>query len=214
MPNISEAPSDLLTLAKQLQGLAGAGLAFAQNPYEIDRYNEINHVSQTLMAHVMAVPVEQVQHALSNETGYPTPKVDVRGVVVQDGKILLMKEREDNMWSLPGGWADLGLSPAEVAVKEMHEETGYTAKATRLLGIMDRAKHPHPHSVFTVYKIFIQCEITGGEAMGEGIGNEVLDVGFFGPDDLPPLSTKRVTACQVETLFKHAQDPTLPGFWD
>ena len=122
------------------------------------------------------------------DTGYATPKVDVRGVVFQDGKLLLVQERSDGMWTLPGGWADVGDSPADAVIREIREESGYEIRATKLLALLDRNRHNHPPHVNHIYKVFIQCEIIGGSPT---TSHEIQGVGFFAEDEIPELSLTR-----------------------
>jgi ADP-ribose pyrophosphatase YjhB (NUDIX family) len=148
----------------------------------------------------------------SREEGYATPKVDVRGVVIRDGKILLVRELLDGCWSLPGGWADVCESSSECVVREIWEESGFETRAVKLLAVYDRAKHPHvPPFPFHVYKFYFQCEITGGEARGS---NETSEVAFFGRDELPELSVTRVTAEQIQRMFDHYAHPEWPTDYD
>jgi ADP-ribose pyrophosphatase YjhB (NUDIX family) len=141
------------------------------------------------------------------DTGYPTPKVDVRAFVERDGQVLLVREVADGRWSLPGGWADVGWSPAEMAVREVAEESGYQVRAARLLAVWERARHNPPPSLSAVYKLAVACELTGGEPAP---GYETTEVGWFRPDRLPELSLGRITAAQIGRLAVLAAHPELP----
>ena len=150
-------------------------------------------------------PIEALSIYFNDKKEYITPKVDIRAVIFNERKeILLVKEKSDGKWSLPGGWADIGLSPTEIAVKEAFEETGFTVKATKLLAVMDKRCHPHPPQLDYVYKIFIQCEITGGE---QAIAFDILDVAFFAQDAIPELSTDRVLPSQINLMFDYLNNP-------
>jgi ADP-ribose pyrophosphatase YjhB (NUDIX family)/uncharacterized protein YfkK (UPF0435 family) len=195
---------DWLETAKKLQSLAQAGLTYSDNKYDIERYEELRYISMEIMSKFSDTEMETVKNLFSNETGYQTPKVDVRGVVFKDGKILMVKETIDGCWSLPGGWADIGLSPSEVAVKEMREESGFHVKPVRLLAVLDKKLHPHPPSPYHTYKIFILCEITGGEA---GTSIETSEVKFFDRNNLPPLSIERNTESQIQLMFDFLDNP-------
>lgn len=152
-----------------------------------------------------------IKDLFANETGYATPKVDIRSVVFRDKKILMVKENTDGAWSLPGGWGDIGLTPSEVAVKEVREESGFDVKATKLLGVLDKKCHPHPPSLYHVYKMFILCEIIGGQPK-EGIETNAVE--FFAEDDLPSLSIARNTESQIKMAFKHLHNPQEPVYFD
>src|ERR1041384_3810297 len=155
-------------LSQRLQAIAQTGLAYAQDPYDRERYQEILHLSAEMLTGDEPVPTRVAASLFSLERGYATPKVDVRGVVFRDGKLLLVREREDGCWALPGGWADVGLSPAECVQKEVREESGLIVRATRLLAVWDRNKHPHPPHMFHIYKLVFYCELVGGSPSAEG----------------------------------------------
>jgi ADP-ribose pyrophosphatase YjhB (NUDIX family) len=140
-----------------------------------------------------------VKTATPELNGYRTPKVDVRCVVFNEGdEILMVKERVDGRWSLPGGWCDVGYTPVEVAEKEAYEEAGIRVKADRVLAIFDKKCHDHPEDLFYAYKIFIECQ---AEDFAISTGMETLDVGFFPQDGLPELSTPRNTEYQISRMF-------------
>jgi len=194
-----------LEWAKQIQAISQAGLAYSKDIYDLDRFEQLRALSIDILNEYTDVESGKIRELFAGETGYATPKVDIRAVVFQDDRILLVKERLDQFWALPGGWADIGLSPKEVAVKETLEESGYEVRASRLLGIVDKKFHEHPPSPWHVYKIFIQCEITGGQALA---GMETLEVGFFGEHELPQLSTERNTQTQLSKLFELYRNPS------
>ncbi|MGQ3480327.1 NUDIX domain-containing protein [Paenibacillus sp. TY11] len=149
--------------------------------------------------------------SFASEKGYATPKVDIRGVVFKENKILLVREKADQAWALPGGWADISYSPSEVAVKEIEEESGYIVTPKRLLAVMDKKFHHHPPEPYHVYKFFIECELTGGEAKS---GLETLEVGFFNRNDIPLLSLERNTPEQIQTMFQFLDYPNKPVIID
>ncbi len=201
-----------LEWAKQMQAISQAGLEYSRDVYDIERFQQLRELSIEIMQQYTEVESEQIRELFAAETGYATPKVDVRGVVFRDNKILMVKEKIDGHWSLPGGWADIGLSPKEIAIKEVREESGYIVEPIRLLGVLDKKFHAHPPSPWHVYKIFILCEIAGGEATTNT--TETTEVGFFAEDALPPLSVERNTEQQIRTLFEHLRNPQLPVFCD
>lgn len=200
-----------LEWAKEIQAISQAGLAYTKDVYDQERFGQLRALSISIMQEYTEAGEDKIRTLFASETGYQTPKVDVRAVIFQDGKLLLVREKADGAWALPGGWADIGLSPSEVAVKEVQEEAGYEVRAVRLLAVLDKKFHRHPPSPFHVYKMFIQCEITGGAA---GIGTETSAVGFFERDALPPLSEERNTAEQLDRLFNYDNHPDLPVWMD
>ncbi|MGE7623025.1 NUDIX hydrolase [Viridibacillus sp. NPDC096237] len=200
-----------LEWAKQLQSIAQAGLTFSKDVYDLERFELIRTISVEMLSHQTGMDKEKIKDLFANEPGYATPKVDVRAVVFQDNKLLMVRENTDGDWALPGGWADIGLTPSEVAVKEVKEESGFDVKVVKLLGVLDKKCYPHPPSLYHVYKIFIQCEITGGQPM-EGI--ETNAVAFFSENELPTLSTARNTKSQIEWVFKSLNNLQEPVYLD
>ncbi|AOV08137.1 NUDIX hydrolase [Sporosarcina ureilytica] len=200
-----------LEWAKQLQSIAQAGLTYSKDKYDIERFEMIRNISVEMLSQQTKMDNNVIKELFANETGYATPKVDVRAVVFKDNKILMVKEDVENVWALPGGWGDIGLSPSEVAVKEVQEESGFEVKATKLIGVMDKKFHPHPSSAYHVYKFFIQCEIIGGKAE---TGIETSAVDFFAENELPPLSVARNTESQIQLAFKHLHNPQQPVYLD
>ncbi len=200
-----------LDWAKRIQSITQAGLAFSKDPFDQERYEELQKISFEIMSEYTEVKMEKLYGLFQQEKGYQTPKMDVRGVIFEDDKILLVKEKIDNKWSLPGGFCDVGLSPAENVVKEIREEAGYECIPTKLLAVMDMNKHPHPPQAFHYYKIFIQCQVIGGRAT---LGLETKDIGFFSEHSLPSLSTGRNTESQIKMLFTYLRNPSLEPHFD
>lgn len=200
-----------LDWAKQLQSIAQAGLTYSKDVFDLERFEEIRKISVEILEKHTGLEKGLIADLFANETGYATPKVDIRAVVFRDDKILMVRENHDGKWSLPGGWADIGFTPGEVAVKEVKEESGFDVKTVKLLAVTDYKRHPHPPSPYHVYKMFIQCEIVGGQA-AEGV--ETSDVGFFGANELPPLSIPRNTKEQIELAFSFLKNPDQPVYFD
>ena len=186
--------------AMRMQAIAQAGRAYSENPYDIERYKQLQELASEMMAAHSDHEHEHVRDILEGETGYATPKLDIRGVVFDGDKVLLVQETIDGRWSLPGGWADVYSSPSENVVREIREESGYEAVAKRLLAIYDKSRHGYESiSMLYVYKLFFLCELTGGEP---ATSIETSDVGFFGLEELPPLSTTRITEEQIRRMYE------------
>lgn len=200
-----------LEMAKRIQSVALAGLEYSDNKYDLDRYRQVRDMSLEIMAHFTGMTMADLKEVFSAEKGYQTPKVDVRGVVFRGDKILMVKETIDGRWSIPGGWADVGLTPYEVAVKEVWEESGLKVEPVRLLAVLDKKRHAHPPDLFHIYKIFILCREVGGELKG---GMETSETAFFGPDAFPPLSEQRITEEQIRLMYAHRDDPSKPASCD
>ncbi len=193
-----------LEWAKRIQSLSQAGLTFSKDVYDLERYEELRKISVEILEQYTDVSMEKITELFASETGYQTPKLDIRGAVFQNGEILMVREKIDDKWSLPGGFCDVGLSPTENIVKEIKEESGYEVKASRLIALLDMNKHSHPPQPYHYYKLFIHCELVGGQA---GTGIETKDIGFFPENNLPILSTDRNTVEQIEMLFQYHKNP-------
>jgi ADP-ribose pyrophosphatase YjhB (NUDIX family) len=202
-----------LLWAREIQATAQTGLAFTNDIYDRQRYERLRQLAAEIMAEGGGVGSEAIEALFAEQTGYATPKVDVRGAVFQDGKVLLVQERADpGRWALPGGWADVNRSPRECVIAEVREEAGLDVRPIKLAAVYDRARHPHvPPRPFHVYKMFFICEIVGGKPSP---GLETADVAFFAIDELPPLSVGRVLASQISRMLDHAQSPSLPTDFD
>ena len=202
--------TDQVNWAKKIAALARTGLHYSKNHYDSDRYEQLLDIAADMLADAADADKERVRAVLDLDDGYITPKVDVRGAVFRDGKVLLVREVVDGLWSLPGGWADIGDTPSEAVEREIREESGYEARAVKLLAIEDR-KRRHPPSLHDVYKMAFLCELVGGEARTSA---ETTEVGWFSRDNIPPLSLGRVTAEQIARWFKHWRQPDLPTEFD
>ncbi len=197
-----------------LAALAQDGLEYAVNDYDVDRYRKVRAVATELLSVLTDRPADELRLELDRDSGYATPKVDVRGALVDDaGRLLLMRERTDGRWSLPGGWADPGDTPSEAVVREIREETGHGARATKLVACLDRDTQGHqPPLPVAAYKLFFLCEPTGEVAAPDEL--ETLEIGWFGIDELPPLSAGRINRRELERVLAHAADRTLPTEFD
>ena len=194
-------PRTLLELSRELKSIAEAGLRYSQGPYDLERYQRLHQIASELLH------ADNPSFHWPLEFGYATPKVDVRGALIEDGRILLVRESSNGLWTLPGGWADLNLSPAENVAKELREETGLDVEVGRLFACLDRDKRGHPPQPEHVYKLFFLCTRLRGEL---ATSLETSAVGFFPLADLPPLCPYRIQREQLELAFLHAADPSLP----
>ena len=200
-----------LEWAKRIQSLSQSGLTFSKDVFDLERFEELRQISVEIMEEHTGVEMQKIKDLFAAEKGYQTPKMDVRGAVFHQGKILMVQENIDNRWALPGGFCDVGLSPAENIAKEIQEESGFIVVPTKMLALLDMNKHPHPPQPFHYYKLFIQCEIVGGEATN---GVETKGVEFFPEDGLPELSVNRNVESQLQLLFEFERTPTKPTVFD
>ena len=205
---------DWLNWARELQAIAQTGLTFSRDPYGRERYEAVRRLAARMFAAGSDAPAKRIAALFAGETGYATPKIDVRAAVFdRDARILLVRETADGgRWTLPGGWADVNLTAAENAAKEAVEESGFRVEPRKLAAVWDRARQGHPSGVFSTYKVFFLCERIGGEA---AVGYETSEVGWFGEMDIPAdLSLGRVLPQQIRRMFAHRRDPSLPTDFD
>ncbi|MBW4633942.1 MAG: NUDIX hydrolase [Iphinoe sp. HA4291-MV1] len=193
-----------LEWAQRLQAIAQNGLTYSENPFDIERYQQVRQIAAEMMAAYSNTELSYILDLFSKEEGYATPKVDVRAAVFQDNKLLLVKEREDGCWTLPGGWVDIGESPSEAIAREVYEESGYQTKAMKLLAVYDRNRHGHPPLRYHVYKLFFLCELLSGNPSASC---ETEEVAFFSEQEIPKLSLTRVMPAQITRLFEHNRHP-------
>jgi ADP-ribose pyrophosphatase YjhB (NUDIX family) len=198
-----------LSIARELRALAQTGLTFSTDRFDRQRYERIRELAASMLALGGGADYGAVLGILHEDKGYATPKVDVRGAAFVDGRVLLVREISDGKWTLPGGWADVNQTPAECVVREIMEESGFEARVLKLAAVHDyqRSNRPLRH-IDSIYKLFFICEITGGAAR---ISDETSEVAFFPRHELPPLSSGRSTAAQIDRMFQHAQSPQLPA---
>jgi ADP-ribose pyrophosphatase YjhB (NUDIX family) len=201
-----------LTIAREMQAIAQTGLTFTQDRFDRERYERLRELAAQLVAHGSGSDADKVLDLLRGETGYATPKIDVRGAAFVDGRVLLVREIADGLWTLPGGWADVNQSPAECVEREIFEESGFRARAVKLAAVHDYGKAGHPkRALHSCYKMYFVCEITGGEAQ---TSNETSEVAFFDLHALPPLSLNRTLPEQIERMFEHHQHRERPTDFD
>ena len=203
---------DWLAAAERLRAMAQTGLTYAQGRFDLARYRELDGMAVDMLAALLDQPPNVLTERFDLEKGYPTPKVDVRTAVFREGRVLLVKEWLDGLWTMPGGWADETDAPSEAAARECREESGYEVKIVRLIALRDRRRHAYqPRSLGGIYKLFFLGELTGGEAM---VSDETTDVGFFPLEALPPLSLARTLPEDIELAYRHALEPALLPTFD
>jgi ADP-ribose pyrophosphatase YjhB (NUDIX family) len=189
-----------LTYAKRLQAIASTGLHFCRDEFDRERFQEVGDIANEMLAALGNVPLERIPGLVSDfAKGYATPKVDVRGALIEDDHVLLVRERSDGRWTLPGGFADVGLSAAQNVEKEILEEAGVIVSARHLYSVRHKAKRPYEPDARDFYKMFFLCERT--EAAAPTAGAETSEARFFRSDRLPELSLGRVLQSDIEAAF-------------
>lgn len=201
-----------LTWAQRIQGHAQSGLQYANNPYDEERYQELSSIASEIMeAHVLSSPGE-VRMVFDCQSGYATPKLDIRGVIFKEEKILLVRELQDKgRWTLPGGWVDINEPPSLAVEREVREEAGKIVKAVKLLAMYDTNKHGYPPIPFHTYKLFFLCEVLGETELAP---YETTEPAYFAESEITDLSTSRVTPQVLTRMFEHMRDPSLPTDFD
>jgi ADP-ribose pyrophosphatase YjhB (NUDIX family) len=205
---------DWLVWARQLQAIAQTGLTFTQDLFDRERYEAVRKLAAHIMAAHSEADATRIEALFTAQSGYATPKVDVRaGVFRDDGALLMVREATDGCWSLPGGWADVNQSPCESVIREVREESGFEVTVSKLAAVLDRARYPHvPPRPFHVYKMFFICKIVGG-APRPSI--ETTEIGFFAEHSLPAdISLHRIVPHYLERMFAHYRTPGLPTEFD
>lgn len=195
-----------------MQAIAQTGLTYCKDQFDQERFEAVREIAAEIIASgaglTDAAPVIDL---FKGDVGYATPKVDVRAAVFDQEQILLVREREDGCWTLPGGWADIGSSPSVNVIREVKEESGYEVEVVKLAAVYDRNLHGHPPYPFHAYKMFFIARLTGGAAAHSG---ETDGVGFFGEEGIPPLSLTRVMPAQIRLMFEHHRRPELTVSFD
>jgi ADP-ribose pyrophosphatase YjhB (NUDIX family) len=199
-----------LEWAREIFSLSQSGITYSGNEYDIERYKRLQEITAEIIQSQSTVSKETALDSFSMQAGYITPKVDVRGAVVHDGKILLIQERADGNWAMPGGWADLGNPPASVAEREVWEESGFRVKAEKVVAVID-ANRIEPMEFYHAYKLIFLCRLLDGAPR---TSYETLAVDFFDPDHLPPLSFYRTNENMLKEVFAHIADPDRPTAFD
>jgi ADP-ribose pyrophosphatase YjhB (NUDIX family) len=201
-----------LQWSQRIQALAQSGLQYTTNPFDSGRYQELSRIAAEMMAEQTETDAQDVKVVFDAQCGYATPKLDIRGVVFKDNKILLVRELMDGgAWTIPGGWVDINEPPSRAVERELREEAGVIVKARRLLALYDRNLHGHPPYPFHAYKIFIQCDLLA-EATPDPI--ETSDPTYFSLAQIPELSLPRVTPQEIKRMFELVHDPSLPTDFD
>lgn len=192
-----------LKWAIEIQSLAQAGLTYTDNVYDIERYERLREIAAEIIEEKSNISLEKVKDLFCNENGYQTPKIDTRAAIFKDEKILLTHEN-NGTWSLPGGWCDVLESVASNIIKEVKEETGLDVETIKIIAVQDRNKHNKPIYAYGVCKIFVLCNVIGGEFI-ENI--ETTEIKYFSLDEIPNnLAEEKTNNEQIEMCFKAYKD--------
>jgi len=199
---------------EQVLATAQAGLAYSTDRFDIERFRNLQRVTAEFMADGSAgLAPQDLLSWINLDRHYPTPKLDVRALILDNAsRVLLVKEISDGLWTLPGGWCDVGESPSEAVTREVYEETGLKVRPIRLLALLDKLKHAHPPQLPHSVKAFFLCSIHGGTLSQQT--DETSAAAYYRPDDLPELSPHRVLASQIQVLWAGLQSGRLETIFD
>jgi len=200
-----------LQWASELQSIAQAGLTFSTDNYDRDRYEKIRMLVVDILHQYTDVDHKKIRDLFASETGYQTPKVDIRSAIFKGEEILLVKEKIDGKWSLPGGWADVNSSVSESAERECLEEAGAIVKSKRIIAIHLADRHINHPSPYTIYKIFVECELIKTDFKEN---TETLEAGFFDTENIPELSLERNTPDQIKMCFEAKKHMVFETIFD
>jgi len=200
-----------LEWAREIQALAQTGSYYALNEYQRQRYQRLKEIAAEMVSEHSGLEIEPILKAFVTPSGYSTPRVDVRGVVFKEDKLLLVRERADNGWTFPGGWADVGELPSKAAEREVWEEAGFEVEAHKVIGVYD-ANRFGPLELFHAYKIVFLCDLISGTAQPS---IETSEVAFFGEEEIPQaLSGERTGLRHIRDAFRNLKDPGCMTMFD
>lgn len=200
-----------LQWAREIQALSQTGLHFAENDYQRERYQRLIEIAAEIFSQYTDLDYHRLVDQFRKQIGYATPRVDVRGAVFRDDQLLLVRERMDERWTMPGGWADVGDVPSESVEREVWEEAGFRVKARRVIGVYD-ANRSGPLEVFHAFKIIFLCDLISGEPRPS---KETSEVVFFGFQDIPDkLSGERTLPRHIADVFAAHADPDKGTVFD
>jgi len=200
-----------LEWAQEIQALSQTSAHYSENDYQRGRCQRLLEISAEIISECGDLEYPVLVDAFQAQIGYATPRVDVRGAVFRDNKILLVRERADGGWTLPGGWADVGDVPSMAAEREVWEEAGFHVKARKVIGVYD-ANRTGPLEVFHAFKLVFFCEIIDGTARPS---DETSEVEFFGIHEIPTiLSGERTKTRHIRDAFNSSLEPNCPTVFD
>jgi ADP-ribose pyrophosphatase YjhB (NUDIX family) len=204
-------PPRWVSWARELQSIAQTGLTYATVHYDVERYKRLMAIAAEILSDQTGEPFSPINEAFLREPGYATPKVDVRGAVIKEGKILLVQERADGKWCMPGGWADIDEFPSDMVAREVREESGFNVKPRKVVGVFDGNRDGMPRNFFHSYKVVFLCDLLGGTPSPS---LETSAVDFFDFDQLPVLSENRTNLRHLIEIRAHLADPLRMAAFD
>ena len=207
----NQEPPRWLEWAREIQALSQTGMHYAENEYQRERYQRLTEIAAEIITSHLDLDYRLLTNIFLAQVGYATPRVDVRGAVFRQGRLLLVRERADNGWTMPGGWADVGDVPSQAVEREVFEEAGFRVRACRVIGIYD-ANRTGPLEIFHAFKIVFLCDLIDGHARPS---NETSEIAFFGHDAIPGiLSGERTKPRHILDAFAAQRDPNRLAVFD
>jgi ADP-ribose pyrophosphatase YjhB (NUDIX family) len=204
---------NLLDLSREIQAISKSGLAFSKDPFDIERFKQLEDIAAELISRHSVHSKDFINKVFSAEAGYVTPKIDVRAAVFEGEKLLMVKERESNAWTLPGGYVDVNESLSIAAEREVLEESGLQVRSRKVAAIFDHRKHGYKAHLYHFYKIYLVCDLLGGATK---TNIETTDVSYFSRVELKTLNLDpgRITRAHALRMFDHQLHPELPADFD
>lgn len=200
-----------LNWAIRMQAIAQSGLFYSTNKYDLERFQQIRDLSIEIMGEYTQIEESKIKDLFCSECGYQTPKIDVRAAIIENGRILLVKEQIDGKWSMPGGWAEVDLSLSENVKKEVKEEAGLEVDVQKLVAVLDVGKTSPIPMPYGIYRIMTICTRLGGSFAAN---IETMESGFFELDNLPVLSPGRTTRDQIMLCLNAVNDDAFAPVFD
>jgi ADP-ribose pyrophosphatase YjhB (NUDIX family) len=198
--------------ARELRAIAQNGLEYSTNEFDLERYRRLRETAAEMLEPHVVEDLPAVKKVLSLEDGPGTPRIAVRGFVIREGQLLLVRDNfHGGLWTVPGGWADVNETPAQAVAREVLEETGYRVKPLKVTYVHDQDVHGHLTRPYHTYSLHFLAEIVGGEPT---TNVEVSEIKFFDRESLPPLSLDCVTEREIDVAFAHHRDPARATDFD
>lgn len=207
-----DADAEWTKYLEEVLSVAQNGLTFSKNEYDIARFHSLRESTVRLLSCGIQGNRERIRAWVALDSNYATPKIDVRGIVLEGDRVLLVREASDDQWTLPGGWCDVGESVGDAVTRELREETGLTVSPKRLLALFDKHKHPHPPQIPHALKAFLLCERISGELAQST--QETTAAQFWPVTNLPDLSLHRVLPSQIQLLYARVQQGERETLFD
>ncbi len=189
----------IINWAAELQSLSQTAIYYCKDKFDKERFQRVREIAAEMMTLKTGLSLDKVKDLFCGDEGYQTPKIDTRAAIFKDDKVLFVRE-SDGRWTLPGGWCEFNLTPAENVVKEVKEEAGLDVTVDKLVAVHDRERRNADTYIFGVAKFFFLCSELGGEFTAN---IETIESKYFAEDELPTsMANEKCTVAQIKLCFK------------